>query len=294
MYNIGIDIGGTFVKCGIVKNGKIVARGKIPTQKENDEKIILKGMQELIDGLLESIGGDKTQVRNIGIGMAGSCDKGVCLFMANTSWRNIHFAKYFGKIYNCPVTVVNDLKAATLGELVYGVGKKCKDFVFVGLGTGLNCGIVKDGKYVIDGVEFGHIIVDREGLSCGCGQKGCLETLVSTKSLLAYAKKYDKNAPDNVKDLFEKAKTDKNADKAITEYLEALNIGLVNICNSYRPDIIVLGGGIGEGLREKYIPLVNKRLTESKFGYPKAKKTTVVVSKIGNNCGILGSSTLGL
>ena len=292
MYSIGIDIGGTYVKCGIVKNGELVARDKIPTEKGNNEKKIILGIEGLIDSLLDTLKAGKEDIDNIGIGMAGSAKNGVCVFMPNASWRNVHLGKLLKAKYNCQTHVVNDLKAATLGELHFGIGKKCDDFVFVGLGTGLNCGVVKGGKYIIDGLEFGHTIVDMGGVPCGCGKNGCLETMVSTKSLLAYAKKYDINAPTTVKELFEKAKTDKNCDKAIKDYLHALNIGLVNICNSYRPKVIVLGGGIGEGLREKYIDLVNKNLKASGYGYPGSIETKVVCSKVGNNCGILGSSTL--
>lgn len=291
MYSIGIDIGGTYVKCGIINNGKIIARDKIPTQKQNDEKLIISEICNLVDKLIESSKLNNKEIENIGIGMAGSCKNGVCIFMPNTSWRNVRLAKLLRAKYHCPVTVVNDLKASTLGELYFGIGKKCDDFVFVGLGTGLNCGVIKKGEYIIDGLEFGHTIVDKGGFPCGCGSNGCLETLVSTKSLLAYAKKYDINSPNNVKDLFEKAKTCEYCNKAIIEYLDALNIGLINICNSYRPKVIVLGGGIGEGLRE-YIDIVNKNLKESNYGYKGAIETKVVCSKVGNNCGILGSSTL--
>jgi len=291
MYSIGVDIGGTYIKCGIIKGGKIVARDKVPTPKENNEQLIIDTIAGLIDRLLDSLSACKSCVENIGIGMAGSSEKGVCLFMPNTEWRKVRLSKLLEKRYSCKVSVVNDLKGATLGEMHYGIGKKCKDFVFVGLGTGLNIGVVKNGEYIVEGVEFGHVIVDREGSSCGCGKKGCLESVVSTKALLGYADKYCKCGPQNVKELFDMAKQDKIVEKAIYDYIEALNVGLMNICNSYRPEVIVLGGGIGEGLLP-YIVDINKKLEQSKYGYPTAKKTKVVVSKVGNNCGILGVSTL--
>ena len=292
MYKIGIDIGGTFVKGGIVKNGKIIARDKVPSVKTSDKKEILNCIKGLIDSLLVCAKLNPKDISGIGIGMAGSCDKGVCLFMPNLGWRNIPFKKHFEKVYGCKVEVVNDLKAATLGELNYGYGKKYKDFVFVGLGTGLNIGVVKNGQYIVEGVEFGHIIVSNDGPVCGCGKKGCLETLVSTKALLRNAKKYDKNSPDNVKELFESAKQNRDSKKAIDEYLENLNIGLMNICNCYRPKAIIIGGGIGEALRDGYINDVNKMLKQSSYGYPTAKHSQVFCSKVGNNCGILGSSSL--
>lgn len=291
MYSVGIDIGGTYIKCGLVKAGKLVIKDKVSTPKENNEKLIIDTISTLLDGLLEKINVTKEDIENIGIGMAGSCDKGVCLFMPNTAWRNIRLAKCLQKTYKVNVSVVNDLKGATLGELNFGIGKKCKDFVFVGLGTGLNIGVVKNGQYIVDGVEFGHIIVDRQGVDCGCGKKGCLESIVSTKAFLGYAYKYFKDAPQNIKQLFEMAKSYKSAEKAVYDYIEALNIGLMNICNCYRPEIIVLGGGIGEGLKD-YIDYINKKLEDSKYGYPTAKKTKVVISKVGNDCGVLGVSTL--
>jgi glucokinase len=290
MYSIGVDIGGSFIKCGIVKDGKLLAKDKVPTIKENNESKIIESISTMIDNLLGLKKIDAANISHIGIGMAGSCDKGVCLFMANTEWRNVRLAKLLNKKYGCPVKVVNDLKSATLGELNFGIGKKCKDFVFVGLGTGVNCGIVK-GDYVIDGVEFGHIIIDRDGEPCGCGKNGCLESFVSAKRLLEYGKKASKEKIENIRELFEKAKTNTNIQKAINHYLNALNIGLINICNSYRPEVIVLGGGIGEGLKD-YIGNINKKLEDANYGYPTARKTKVVVSKVGNDCGVLGASTL--
>lgn len=290
MYSVGVDIGGSFIKCGIVKDGKLLVKDRVATIKENNEKQIIDSIGLMIDNLLQKSKLAPKNISHIGIGMAGSCDKGVCKFMANTEWRNVHLAKLLGAKYGCPVSVVNDLKSATLGELHYGVGKKCKDFVFVGLGTGVNCGIVK-GNYIIDGVEFGHIIIDRDGEPCGCGKHGCLESLVSAKKLLEYGKKASKEKIENIRELFEKAKTNTNMQKSINTYLNALNIGLMNICNCYRPEMIVLGGGIGEGLKD-YIKLINKKLEDSNYGYPTARKTKVVVSKVGNDCGVLGASTL--
>ncbi len=289
MYNVGIDIGGTFIKGGIICGGKILTKAKIPTPKENDEKKIMADISNLIADLLAKIEGKAEDIENIGIGLAGNHDKGVCLFMPNTSWKNIHIAKKLNKRFNCPVTIVNDLKAATLGELYYGAGKKCKDFVFVGLGTGLNCGVVKE-KYIIEGIEFGHVIVDRGGKPCGCGKKGCLESLVSKKNILDLASKYYGNI-DSVRLLFEKAKVDVEAKSVIREYIAFLNIGLMNICNSFRPEKIILGGGISAGLKD-YIKEINTLLAKNSYGYPTAKKTVVEISKVGNDCGILGASTL--
>lgn len=289
MYSIGVDIGGTFIKCGIVKDGKIVARDKVPTIKENNESKVLGAVKSLMDSLLSSLNAGYDKVDNIGIGVAGLCESGVVKAMANVAWTDMHFEKKLGKMCGVKVTIANDLKAATLGELNYGIGKKCKDFVFLALGTGLNCGVIKD-KFVIDGIEFGHTIIDREGGPCGCGMKGCLEAAVSSKSLLAYAKKHGVNSSD-IKEIFELSKVDKNCKDAILEYIDALGIGLVNICNSYRPKMIVLGGGIGEGLNN-YIDVVNGKLKQYNYGYKGAKEVKVVVSKIGNNCGILGASTL--
>ncbi len=287
MYSVGIDIGGTYIKAGLVKDQKLVVKDKIKTIAENNEDKIIAELKSLVEGLLAKAEADKIQ--NIGIGIAGSSKNGICLYMANTPWRNIDLNK-LGKIFACKVTVVNDLKGATLGELHFGVGKECKDFVFVGLGTGLNIGVVK-GEYIIDGVEFGHVTVDRGGETCGCGKRGCLESIVSTKSFLRYATKITGETSENIKEIFDKAKTDDRYKKVIDEYMTALNVGLMNICNSYRPKLIVLGGGIGEGLRE-YIDVVNQKLKDGDYGYPSADPTEVIVSNVGNDCGILGCSTL--
>ena len=94
MYSIGVDIGGTFIKCALVKKGKIVAKDKVATPKVNDEKLIINTISCLIDKLLNEKRVVKSELQNIGIGVAGSCANGACLFMANAGWRNIRFSKH--------------------------------------------------------------------------------------------------------------------------------------------------------------------------------------------------------
>lgn len=205
---IGIDIGGTFTKYGIVdKDGKCYFEGSISTTSvETAEEFV----NELSQVLKAQMSGFKDmELKGIGIGAPnGNYYKGTIENAPNLKWKGIvPFVDLFKKHFNMPVVLTNDANAAAIGEMVYGGAKNMNDFIVITLGTGLGSGIVANGKLIYghDGFagELGHTKVFENGRECGCGQKGCLETYASATGIrrTVFEMLANSNAPSKLRDV---------------------------------------------------------------------------------------------
>lgn len=188
-YVIGIDIGGTFTKTGIVdREGNIFAEHSSRTDNVDSVDVYL---YNLVKKLQKSELELEKPYKIIGIGIgapSGNYHKGTIEQATNLKWKGIvPFADMMKEHYNVPVLLTNDANAAALGEKVYGGGKDLNDFVMITLGTGLGSGLIVNGELVYGhdgfGGELGHVNAIENGRQCGCGNKGCLETYVSAPGL---------------------------------------------------------------------------------------------------------------
>ncbi|CAD5256733.1 MULTISPECIES: ROK family protein [unclassified Imperialibacter] len=185
---IGIDIGGTNTKFGLVdKDGETLFQKSIPTRAEGDVNEFFKDLQESIQGALKNF--PDVDIKGVGIGAPNAnYYKQTIEHAPNIRWGTIvPFGEIFKKYFKYPMVMTNDANAAAIGEMVYGSAKGMKDFIVITLGTGLGSGIVVNGQLVYghDGFagELGHVIVNPNGRYCGCGRKGCLETYVSATGI---------------------------------------------------------------------------------------------------------------
>jgi len=186
---IGIDIGGTFSKYGLVdKTGFVYMEGSIKTFEHKDVNSFLKALHSSITKSLKMLN-ETFEIKGIGIGAPnGNYYDGSIEYAPNLRWKGkIPLARLLQEYFNVPVVLTNDANAAALGEMMYGSAKNMDHFIVITLGTGLGSGIVVDGKVVYghDGFagEMGHIIAVENGRQCGCGQKGCLETYASATGI---------------------------------------------------------------------------------------------------------------
>ena len=186
---IGIDIGGTFTKFGIVdREGHSYGEGSISSDKTDTIDKFLVQLHASITTLVSSLP-EKIDIKGIGIGAPNSnYYKGTIENAANLRWKGtIHLTDKITALFGLPSVLTNDANAAALGEMIFGAAKGMRDFIVITLGTGLGSGIVVNGEVVYghDGFagELGHIIVKPNGRECGCGLKGCLETYVSATGI---------------------------------------------------------------------------------------------------------------
>ena len=272
MYNIGIDLGGTNIKVGVVdENYNIVGKSNIKTNLPRPSEEIAESIAEGVRLACADAGISASDVNSIGIGTPGVANRntGVVLYSCNLGFNNFELGKVLGEKLGTQVFVENDANAAAFGEVVNGAGKGYKNVVVVTLGTGVGGGIIIDGKiytgFNFCGGELGHTVIEYNGRQCGCGRKGCFEAYSSATALINMTKEAMEANPDsemwkiagsleNVdgKTAFDGMRAgDKAAVGVVDMYINYLGCGLVNIVNTFQPELLLIGGGIckeGENL----------------------------------------------
>ncbi len=184
---LGIDIGGTFTKFGMVtEDGNVFNEDSVQTDLHEDINLYIKDLKKAVQDKAKN---DGFNITGIGVGAPnGNFYNGTIEFAPNLRWKGIiNLAKLFEQEFRVPVTVTNDANAAAMGELLYGNARGMKDFIMITLGTGLGSGLVVNGEMVYghDGFagELGHTTVFMNGRHCACGRQGCLETYVSAPGI---------------------------------------------------------------------------------------------------------------
>jgi glucokinase len=186
---IGIDIGGTFTKLGLVdREGSLFYEDSIETDKFDDPKSFVAAIYDIFEEFLSSNKG-KYEIMGVGIGAPnGNYYSGNIEYAPNLIWKGIiPLAEIIRSKFNLPVVLTNDANAAAIGEMVFGNAKEMDNFLMITLGTGLGSGLVVNGGLVYghDGFagELGHVCVEEDGRVCGCGKRGCLEAYVSATGI---------------------------------------------------------------------------------------------------------------
>lgn len=314
MYYIGVDLGGTGIKIGVVdEKGTIIEKSSCPTRVKDGYKEIVKDMSELINSLISKLNIGLDEIHSIGIGSPGAIDdkKGVVIFSGNLEFDYTPLADEMKKYYDKPVYVGNDANCAALGEYFALNDDSITDFVAVTLGTGVGGGIIINKKIFtgFNGMagEIGHMGLVMNGEQCTCGKKGCWEAYASATAIIRETEKAAKEYPDSylaklVKENGGKGsgKTafiaqragDKVGDIVVKNYVQAVAEGIINIMNSIQPQVVVIGGGVskeGEGLLNP----VKEYVKEYSFGPSTVPKADIRLATLGNDAGIIGAAFLG-
>lgn len=309
-YYIGIDLGGTFIKGGIVDDlGNIIIDGKVPTESEGGSEVVAKNIASLADSLLKKLNMTKSDVLGIGMGVPGMIDseRGEVVYSNNLGWEHFMIGERVGELTGLPVKIANDANVAALGETKFGCGKNYNNTVLITLGTGVGGGVVINGKLFEGnksaGTELGHSVICAGGEACTCGRRGCLEAYASATALIRDTKRAMEKDPksemwncgglDNVdgKVAFDYLDTDKSASEVVKNYTDMLGVGLVNIANVFRPEAIMLGGGVcAEG--ERLTAPLRKFMEREIYAGKKGPKVEILIAQLGNKAGILGAAAL--
>lgn len=312
MYNIGIDLGGTNIKVGVVdENYNIVGKSNIKTNLPRPSEEIAESIAEGVRLACADAGISASDVNSIGIGTPGVANRntGVVLYSCNLGFNNFELGKVLGEKLGTQVFVENDANAAAFGEVVNGAGKGYKNVVVVTLGTGVGGGIIIDGKiytgFNFCGGELGHTVIEYNGRQCGCGRKGCFEAYSSATALINMTKEAMEANPDsemwkiagsleNVdgKTAFDGMRAGDKASVGVVDmYINYLGCGLVNIVNTFQPELLLIGGGIckeGENLTK---PL-NEYIERESYCIDPNRSTKLDIAKLGNDAGIIGAAYL--
>ncbi len=287
---LGIDVGGTFIKAGFLVGDTIVSTETFRTKKSS--------LNEFMDNLRKIIKSyqKKYEVLSCGIGIPGVFDTSSC-----TMHSAVHIQVLNGEnlkkalSLDIPVYFDNDANFAGYGEYSHlppDERAKFKNMVLLTLGSGVGTGIIIDGKLYRGKkgfIEGGHITVEPDGEPCSCGNRGCLETMVSISGLLRTYRKIKGESVEDTKEILKRAKSgEKEALKTYEIFGEYLGIGLATIHNLLNPELIVIGGGLSyhsEFFMGKTIEVLNKRSYTYEFSKP-----TIRTSILGNMAGIYGAA----
>jgi glucokinase len=287
---IGIDLGGTKIKAGIVgHDGDIRNEISSPTPVAGGKEAILDRLLEMIRQLRDV---PPDGVMALGIGSAGRIDRetGQVLYATDNlpGWMGTPLKAVLEQTCSLPVFVENDVNAAALGEGWLGAGRGIHHYVLVTIGTGVGGALVHHNR-LINGPrggagEVGHMILYPGGLPCNCGLAGCLEQYVSGTALNRLAR--SGNSEWNSRMVMERLeKEDPLAIGIIETFLASLTAGLVSIQNVYDPELIILGGGVADSHLVWW-----KRLEARLKQLPLPIR--VVPAALGNQAGILGAARL--
>ncbi len=334
-YAIGVDLGGTKILAGVVEleTGKVIASSKKKTvgthkdaknkdkesrEREND---LARRIGDAVDEAIAASGLPlSTPFNGIGVGAAGQVDRSekILVFAPNLGVKsNYPLGALLAERFKLPIVLGNDVEAATLGELRFGAGQGCGDFVCVFIGTGIGSGVVQNGQLRRGATgtagEIGHTVISQDGRHCGCGGRGHLEAYCSrtaiTRTLLGELRRGRASVlPQLIGESLPDAATATSVairSKVIAQAIEAddelvkmvvreaagtLALGLASLINFYNPERIILGGGLIEAV-DYFFDLV---VREAKF---EALRTPgdhieIVRTGLGDFSGMIGAALL--
>lgn len=310
---IGIDLGGTGIKIGIVDESyDIIAQTTVPTGAQRPYEQIIADMGQAALALLEENGYKTEDCLGAGVGSPGTVDSenGVVLYSNNIRWDHVPLADELKKYLPMPVFVNNDANCAALGEAVKGAARGCANAVFLTLGTGVGGGVILNGRIFEGGhpggTELGHIRIGSQGRVCTCGRKDCFEAYASATALIRDAKEMAREHPQsllqelcghdldqmNAKIPFDaEAAGDEWAKLLVDSYISYLADGITDLVNIFRPDIVVLGGGVC-AQKERLTKPLNQYLRKNCFGADVSYVPQIVTAQNGNDAGIIGAASL--
>lgn len=309
-YYLGIDLGGTFIKGGIVDDqGVIILRDKLPTQSEKGGSGVVANIVALCKNLMNKANLSSSDLVGVGIGVPGMIDseKGEVIYSNNLGWNNFSIASMVSECLSLPVKIANDANVAALGETKFGCGSAYSNSVMITLGTGVGSGIVIDGQLFEGnrsaGAEIGHTVIVAGGEQCTCGRRGCLEAYASASALIRDTKRVMEKHPQSKlweassldavtgKTAFDYYDKDEYAKAVVDHYIEKLGTGIVNVANAMRPEIIILGGGVcSEG--ERLINPLQQILNQNVFAGDKGPAVKILTAELENDAGLLGAAAL--
>ena len=313
MYRAGIDLGGTNIKAGIVdEKNQILKQDSVPTKVERPYEEIIKDMAELVLRLVKELSISKEELKGVGIGSPGTVDaeNGYIAYSNNFGWENIPLVPEMKKYLDYPIRISNDANCAALGEVKAGAAQGRANAVLLTLGTGVGGGVIIDGKIYegshAGGAELGHTSLIMGGEPCTCGRKGCVEAYVSATALIRDAKRAAVENPQskmnvlcagNIENMngkipFDAAwDGDETAKIVINQYIMYLGESITNFVNIFRPDIVLLSGGVcNQG--EKLTNPLNEYIKHTCFAREKAMIPPVRCAILGNSAGIIGAANL--
>lgn len=312
-YNLGIDLGGTNIAVGVVdENYNVVSKSSIPTNAGRSVEAIIKDIFDLSSKVVRESNLSFESFSSLGIGMPSYVNPKTHLLVHanNLGWINLPIYTYLEKHTNLPIYIENDANCAALGETLAGAARGYNSAIMLTLGTGVGGGIILNKRIFsgcdLMGAELGHTKLVYNGIKCTCGQKGCLESYCSATALIKSAKTSLVNHTDSMiwemceknidkidgKIIFDAARFgDITAKNIVEQYIDYLSCGISTFITIFRPELIILGGGL-VGANDMLFEPLNERIHKNTFAASEIGVPKIVKAVLGNDAGIIGAALL--
>lgn len=311
-FTVGVDLGGTKIATALVDiKGNIAATDYTATGTQRDPSIVIAEIVATVRKVSTVATGER--VLAVGVGAAGQIDpnNGTVRSSPNLGWENVPLQMELERALEMPVLVTNDVQAAAWGEWRHGAGQGVADIVCLFVGTGIGGGVIAAGHLLVgcggSAGEFGHMIIDRNGPPCRCGNYGCLEAIAGGWAIAKRAKEAVTRYPEAGTALIALASGQSNnltaalvaeaahekdplAQRLVAEIGEALSVGTASIVNAFNPCVVILGGGVIEGLPE--LVQTVKAAVPQRALVAASEQVSIVKAALGGHAGAIGSATM--
>ena len=310
MLYIGIDVGGTNLKAGLVdETGNILAVERRPLDFRGPEQFAAD-VAQLAAAAAHKGGVAPEALEYVGMGLPGAVSGGDILFTTNIPMENVPIEELFRRHLDLPLLLGNDADCAAVGEFFCGAGQGTRDFAVVTLGTGIGCGLLLGGK--LHGgpasSEAGHLVICHGGELCNCGRRGCWERYASATALIQQTKAAMAAHPESLlhaiaaenggvvegRTAFQAAQAgDETALAVCGQYVEYLADGTISLINILRPEAVAIGGGVAAAPEHLLLEPLREIVARESFSSHGGITTRVVRAELGNDAGIIGAALLG-
>jgi len=314
-YAIGVHIGIGLFRVAITDlHAELVDNSIVKFDKESPASDILEQIASEIESLVSKAAIDRERILGVGVGASGLVhyDEGLNVLAPRLGWKNIHIREILGKRLALPVQVDNNVRAMAIGEAFFGAGQGVNVLAFVYGRMGIGAGFVVNGQIFrgsgAGAGEIGHtIMVPENGRPCRCGQKGCLETLVTEPVIIRRAKELIEQYPESIlsqkftlgegtetiNSIFSAARDgDEDTKEMIEEQIQYLGISLANLVNILNPEKIILGGVFAQG-DDLIRPVASRVMRETAFS-GLGDDVVIEPTGFGWRAGVIGAAALAL
>ena len=305
MYRIGVDIGGTSIKAGVVADGGKILYKLMKTTMKGDESAFIRGIVEIIEDVMKKVKITYQDIEFIGVGCPGIVDaqKGVIINAGNLGLSNFPLKEHLENLLLAPILIANDANCAALGEYNYIGDSNIDSFLMLTLGTGIGGGIIL-GRKIYEGCdgsagEFGNMVIYVDG------RRAWWEEYASAQALVKMAQRVAIKHKDSL--LYTLARNDSNningeiifaaleqkdefAEAIFKEYIKYLGDGIIGLLYIFRPEVLTIGGGISQAA-PLWAPLMEYIAANSNWNR-RERKTRICKAMLGNDAGIIGAAYL--
>ncbi len=296
-FVVGIDVGGTGLKGSVIdRRGNVFTKEQRPTRRERGPQAVIESILDFADDLAKESRDPSgaNRVAAVGVAVPGLIDEenGIALMSVNLEWKDVPLRRLLQERLGVPAVVGHDVRTASVAEQLLGAARGSKDFLFLTLGTGIGAAVVLHGAVYVGahdiGGEFGHMVVQPGGPLCGCGRRGCVETLASASAVVRRYRALTQAPADiSTRDVAERVQAgDPVARQVWREAIEALSMGIANYIALLDPERVVIGGGMADAGQMLFEPLIAQLAREVTL----QPVPPVLPAALGNDAGYLGAA----